>query len=146
MTAKSRGKQKIREPLIPSFDIFRQEIMRIYPEGDLMSAYQRIEYCIENEKFCADGTRITYRLIMDKFASHIRQWNIKYGSREPKYIGKADEEKRKDIWDFVYLKWYEREFITSLGQGEKNKYLFGDFPLNYLNKQLATFKKRFPDV
>lgn len=133
------------EPGVPPFDVFRQEVMKIYPAGDLTEAYDKILWYIEYEKICADGTPITYRLIMDKFAAHIRAWNMRYGSREQKFIGKADEEKRKDLLNFIYQKWYEQEFIPSATQCERNKYLFGDFPADYLKQQLDQFKRKFPN-
>jgi hypothetical protein len=146
MTAKIADKQrKVTKTEVPSFDAFRQEIMKIYPAGDLTEAYEKIFWYIEREKICADGTPISYRLIMDKFAAHIRAWNMRYGSREPKFIGKADEEKRKDLLNFIYLKWYEQEFVPSAGQGERNKYLFGAFPVEYLKQQLDEFKRKFPN-
>ena len=73
----------------PSFEAFREEIMAIYPEGDLLKTFSRLKWYIENEKICPDGTPITYRLIMDKFASHIKGWNMVYGSRDPKILGKG---------------------------------------------------------
>ena len=146
MRTKGKGKkQELNEPGVPSFDVFRLEVMKIYPAGDLTEAYEKIHWYIENEKICADGTPITYCLIMDKFAAHIRAWNMRYGSREPKFIGKADEEKRKDLLNFIYLKWYEQEFIPFASQGERNKYLFGDFPVEYLKQQLDEFKRKFPN-
>ena len=146
MRSKGKGKKlELLEPDVPSFTVFHQEVMKIYPAGDLIEAYDKILWYIENEKNCADGTPITYRLIMDKFAAHIRAWNMRYGSREPKFIGKADEEKRKDLLNFIYLKWYEQEFILSASQGERNKYLFGDFPVEYLKQKLDEFKLKFPN-
>jgi hypothetical protein len=146
MTTNGKGKRKEQiESEVPSFDVFRQEIMKIYPAGDLTEAYEKILWYIEREKICADGTPISYQLIMDKFAAHIRAWNMRYGSREPKFIGKADEEKRKDLLNFIYLKWYEQEFVPSASQGERNKYLFGDFPVEYLKQQLDKFKRKFPN-
>lgn len=146
MTTKGKGKQKaLIESDVPSFKVFRQEIMKIFPAGDLTEAYEKIQWYIENERTCADGTPISYRLIMDKFAAHIRAWNMRFGSREPKFIGKADEEKRKDLLNFIYLKYYEQEFVPSASQGERNKYLFGDFPVEYLKQQLDEFKLKFPN-
>jgi hypothetical protein len=133
------------EPEIPSFVTFRKEIMNIYPEGDLTEAYETMLWHIKMVKQCADGTPISYRLIMDKFASHISQWNVKYGSRDPKYIGKADEEKRKDLLSFIDMKGYEREFTGNVGQNGRNKYLFGEFTQEYLQKQLKEFKREIPD-
>ena len=136
---------EIIEPEIPSFDVFREEIKKIYPEGDLNRSFNRILWHIENDKFCADGTPITYRLIMDKFAAHIKQWNMKYGIRNPKFLGRAEEEKKKDLYEFIGLKMYEREFVSSAGQGERDKYLFGPFDRKYLMEQIQNFKKKFPN-
>jgi len=130
---------------IPSFDLFREEVKKIYPEGDLVKSYDRIKWYIEHEKVCSDGTPLTYRLIMDKFANHIRSWNNQYGDREAKYRGKDADEKRKTLWDFVGMRWYEREFVISSGNSERNKYLFGNFSVVSLKKRLDEFNRRFPN-
>lgn len=130
---------------IPGFEVFREEMKRIYPEGDLYKAYGRLKWYIENERFCADGTALTYRLIMEKFAGHIRQWNVKYGSRDPKYVGRAEEEKRKDLYEFLGARYFDREFISFASGTERNEYLFGGFTADYLNQQLAVFKQTLPD-
>lgn len=135
----------VTEPGIPSFDVFREEVKKIYPEGDLIKSYDRIKWYIEHEKVCTDGSPLTYKLIMDKFAAHIRSWNSQYGEREAKYRGKDADEKRKTIWDFVGMRWYEREFVIPSGNGERNKYLFGNFSISYLLQKLEEFKNRFPD-
>ncbi len=129
-------------PDVPSFEDFREEIMTIYPEGDLLKSFSRLKWYIENEKVCPDGTPITYRLIMDKFASHIKAWNMVYGSRDPKYWGKGAQTKRKNLWDFIGLQLYEREFVISVGNGNRSSYLFGEFSISYLKKRLEEFKRR----
>jgi hypothetical protein len=52
---------------------------------------------------------------------------------------------RKSFYDFLGDKMYEREFGTSVMHGERNKYLFGAFTIEYLKMQLEEFKKGFPD-
>lgn len=133
------------ESEIPSFEAFREEIRKIHPEGNLLATYERIVYFINHVKSCGDGTPVTYKLIMNKYAAHIRSWNMVYGSRDPKYWGKDAEEKRKTLWDFLGLRWYEREFVTSVGNGERNRYLFGGFSIDYLRKKLEEFKNRIHD-
>jgi hypothetical protein len=146
MTAKVRGKKEsVIESEIPSFEIFREEIKRIYPEGDLNRAYQRVCWYVEHVKAGKDGTPLSYRLIMDKYAAHIKSWNARYGSRDPKYIGRGDDEKRKNLGDFVEERMYEREFPISAEYSERDTYLFGTFPADYLHAQLEDFKKRFPN-
>jgi len=128
---------------IPPYPDFLDDIRKIYPDGtDLLKAYNRIKWYIEHEPFCADGTPLTYRLIMDKFSAHIRAWNLQYGGREKKYQGKDAEEKRKNIWDFVGMRWYEREFSVSVGSGERDDYLFGPFTKAYLKEQISYFDKK----
>jgi len=82
---------------------------------------------------------------MDKFATHIKSWNMVYGSRDPKYWGKDAEEKRKTLFDFIGMNGYEREYVTSVGQSERTAYLFGDFTLDYLKEQIEQFKHTIPD-
>jgi hypothetical protein len=131
------------ESEIPSYCIFHEDIKKIFPEGDLDKTYQRISYYIYNEKVCADGTPITYKLIMDKYSNHIQSWNMIYANRDPRYWGKGAEEKRKTLFEFIGLRWYEREFVTAVGQVERNKYLFGAFSTSYLKNQLESFQKGF---
>ena len=130
---------------IPSFKNFREEIIRIYPEGNLLLAYEKIIHLITQVKTCEDGRPITYKLIIDKFTTHISAWNIQYGDREPKYIGRNAEEKRKNLQEFVSLKWYEREFSFFAGKSDRNQYLFGEFTINYLKNRLDKFKRRIRD-
>jgi hypothetical protein len=145
MTTRVKDQQKRKvKPKVPSYDAFRKEIREIYPEGNLFRTYERIVGLVNDEKSCADGSPVTYRLIMDKFSDHIRQWNMVYGSRDPKYWGKDAEEKRKTLWDFISSRWYERDFNSCLKNEERRKYLFGDFTIDYLHQQLKVFKRRFP--
>lgn len=132
----------VTESSVPSFGVFREEIKKIYPEGDLDRTYKRLLWYIENEKTCSDGTPITYKLIISKFAAHIKAWNAMYAVRDPKYLGKDSEEKRKNLFDFIGMHWYEREFVAYSGGGDRNKYLFGDFTIDYLSNQLMAIKKR----
>ena len=130
------------EHIIPSYEQFLDDVRKIYPDGtDLPKAYNRIVWYIENETMRSDGSPVTYKIIMDKFAAHIRSWNIQYGSRDPKFRGKDAEEKRKNIWDFVGSRWYEREFSISAGSNERDTYLFGPFTKKYLKEQLDKFNK-----
>jgi len=130
----------------PSFDEFRQEILQINPEGNLMKAYERLQWYVQNQKVCSDGTPITYRLIMDKYTAHIKAWRYQYGDREAKFIGKEAEQKKKNLWEFIGMKMYENEFISLSSQSERNRYLFGGFSVTYLKKQLDSFKQRFNDA
>ena len=130
---------------IPSFETFRKEILKIYPEGNLLLAYEKLIHLITQVKTCEDGRPITYQLIMDKYSDHIRSWNMVFGRRDPRYWGKDAEEKRKTIWDFIELGWYEREFLTSVGDDERSSYLFGGFSISYLKKRLEEFKRRIKD-
>jgi DNA-binding sugar fermentation-stimulating protein len=130
---------------VPPFSVFREQIKKIYPEGDLDKTYKRILWYIENEKFCADGTPITYQFIMAKYAAHIKGWNLAYATRDSKYLSREAEEKRKTLWEFIALKWYEREFVTQTGLSERHNYLFSSFSPNYLREQLDNFRKGFKD-
>jgi hypothetical protein len=146
MTVKLKDDQrKVIKVKFPSFEVFREEIMKIYPEGNLMRMYERVVTTVSTGVTCTDGSPVTYRLLMDKFSDHIRQWNMVYGSRDPRYWGKEAEGKRKTLMDFIALKYYDRVFVTSVGQTERNRYLFGNFSVDYLKKMLEKFKRRFPD-
>ena len=129
---------------IPSFETFMDEIQMSFPEGDLVNAYNRIVWFIEKERTCSDGTPITYRLIMDRFAAHIRQWNTRYGRKEQEgFLSKEAEQKRKPLFEFIGSRWYERIFTTVGNHVERDPYLFGNFPLKYLSDQLDEFQKNY---
>ena len=82
---------------------------------------------------------------MDKFASHIKNWNAKYGSRDPKYVGKGEEEKRKNLWDFIGMRYYEREFSMTGAYNERDDYLFGSFSKSYLQQVITEFDNTMKD-
>jgi len=145
MSTSERQQSEAADSGIPPFDLFREEVKKIYPEGDLVKSYERIKWYIEHEKVCSDGTPLNYRLIMDKFANHIRSWNNQYGDRDAKYRGKDADEKRKTLWDFVGMRWYEREFVITVGNSERSRYLFGNFSVANLKKELDEFNRRFPN-
>jgi len=129
---------------IPTYDVFVTELRRSFPDGDLVKTYNRIKYYIENEQFCADGTPITYRFIMDKYSSHIKQWNKRWKKKEDDgFLSKEASEQRKTLWDFIGMKWYEREFIIVAASSERDKYIFGEFSTKYLIEKLSEFKSQF---
>jgi hypothetical protein len=126
---------------VPPFEVFLNEIREMYPEGDLHLAYSRIKWYIEHEKFCTDGTLLSYRFIMDQYAAHIRQWNARYRRKEQEgYLSKDAEEKRKDLYSFIGAKWYERVWTTSNGDMERDRYIFGNFTTPYLSARFDEFK------
>lgn len=141
---KTSADSEQESPDIPSFDDFKDEVRMTFPEGDLQKAYNRIQWYIGNEKVCSDGTPITYRLIMERFAAHIRQWNARYGRKEQEgYLSKEAEEKRKTLYDFIGSRWYERIFTSPGNHVDRDPYLFGNFPLKYLSEQLTEFQKTY---
>jgi hypothetical protein len=133
---------EIIEPEIPSFEVFSNEIKKIFPEGDLALTYQRFLWYLEYQDI--GGKPLTWEFLIDKFKQHIDEWNMMYGPKlGTQYFPTKAYALRKNFYDFLGDKFYEREFVTSVGHGERNKYLFGDFTFDYLQTQLEEFKLKF---
>ena len=133
------------EPEIPSYEVFCEEIKRIFPEGDLPLSYNRLLWYLENIEY-PDSYLLTWKLLVDKFKQHIDEWNLMYGPKlGTKYFPSKAYALRKNFYEFLGDRFYEREFVTSIGHNERNKYLFGDFTIEYLSMELEQFKKRFTD-
>ena len=132
------------DPNVPSFDEFKARLVKIHAEGDLKLSYQRMLWYFENVKI--DDKPLTWEFLLGKFKQHIDQWNLLYGNRiGTNYFPTSSLALRKNFYDFLGAKFYEREFITMAGQSERNNYLFGDFTVDYLKNQLKEFKNTIPN-
>ena len=131
------------EPGIPLFDVFCEKIKKIFPEGDLPLSYKRLLWYLENIEY-PDGQPLTWKFLIDKFKQHVDEWNLMYVPKlGTQYFPTKAYALRKSFYDFLGDRFYEREFATSIGHNERNKYLFGDFTIEYLSMELEKFKKRF---
>lgn len=131
---------------LPQFNDFLAKVMQIYPDGDLVSAYNILQDHL-NMFQKLDGSPLTYEFVMEKFASHHKQWNQRYGSREQRYLGKEAIAERKTLDNFLNRQMYWQEFIilSATGSVEREAYLFGPFDRSYLFEQLKAFKQTFPN-
>jgi hypothetical protein len=131
---------------IPLINDFLADVMQIYPDGDLISAYNTLQDHL-NMFQKLDGSPLTYEFVIEKFASHHQQWNHRYGSREQRYLGKEAIAERKTLDDFLNRQMYWQEFIIQSvkGSAEREVYLFGPFDRGLLFEQLEAFKMKFPN-
>ena len=135
---------EIVEPEVPSFDEFNERLSEIYAEGDLKLSYNRMLWYFKHIQF--NDKPITWEFLLMKFKQHIDEWNLMYGPKlGTQYFPTKAYALRKSFYDFLGDRFYEREFVTSIGHNERNKYLFGDFTIGYLSMELEEFKKRFTD-
>ena len=131
------------EPKAPSFDEFKERLSEIYADGDLQQTYNRFTWFLKN--MTIEDNPLTSEFLFMKFRQHIDQWNMMYGPKlGTQYFPTKAYALRKNFYDFIGDKLYEREFEIIAGQSERNKYLFGDFTIDYLKKQLELFRKDFP--
>jgi hypothetical protein len=130
---------------IPTFEEFKSDLKSINPDGDLRVAYDRLRWYLDptNEQLTDDGDQITWSMIRKKYKEHIAWWKHSYGQREEKYIGNEDKKLKKNIYDFIGGGYYNREWIISKGNMERDDYLFGKVSIQYLAKQLNNFKSKF---
>ena len=109
---------------IPTFDQFKEQIVLVYGEGNLDVTYKRMLWYIENSPY--NGKQLTWEFLYDKFKQHIDQWNMMYGSKlGTSYFPSKALMLRKNFYEFLGDKWYEREFSTQKGSLNGNLYLFG---------------------
>ncbi len=129
---------------IPPFDEFKERLAEIYAEGDLQQSYNRLLWYFEHITF--EDKPLTWDFLLMKFKQHIDEWNLLYGPKMgTKYFPTKAYALRKNFYEFLGDNWYEREFVTSVSHTERNRYLFGDFTVGYLKKQLLGFLKNIPD-
>jgi hypothetical protein len=132
------------EPEAPSFEELKDRLSEIYAEGDLQQTYIRFTWYLKN--MTIGDKPLTSDFLLMKFKQHIEEWNLMYGAKlGTQYFPTKAYALRKNFYDFMGEKFYEREFLTNVGQGERNKYLFGNFTTDYLKKQLERFRKGLPD-
>lgn len=130
---------------LPPLYVFIEDVKLIFPDGDLVKGYNTMRDHL-GMFVKLDKTPLTYQYILEKFADLHKQWNHRYGSREPRYIGKESLAEKKTIDEFIARQMYWQEFVilSAPGSFEREAYLFGIFDRNYLIKQLEEFKRQIP--
>ena len=133
----------MKSPNIPDIEKFKDDVREIYADGDLTAAYKRLVYYLNNITL-SDGEPLTYKLIIDKFDAHIKQWNYLYKRKETAgYLSAEAEKKRKNIYDFLGDTMYENEFPIQRGTTERDSYLFGNIAIKELKRQLDIYLNKF---
>lgn len=123
---------------IPSFETFKQDIKAIYPDGNLIDAYNRLKWHYANTQDFSDPN--IYSLILTKFKDHVENWKRKNGERDEKYVSDATRKELKNIMDFLGAFMWRMEFGGLTQSKARDKYLFPDVPLENLANMLKEFK------
>lgn len=122
-----------------TLDQFREKLSDIYGDGDIPQSYNRMLWYISN--MTIGDERLTSQFLLDKFKEHIDEWNLLYSAKlGSQYFPSKALALRKNFYDFLGDKWYEREFSSKKGSNNRNLYLFGTNPKNELKKQFKEFK------
>jgi hypothetical protein len=133
----------INDAGVPTFDQFKESLMDVYAEGDLQLTYTRLLWHLRN--MTNEGEPLSWEFLLRKFTQHIEQWNLQYGNKlGTKYFPTRSLALRKNFYEFLGEEYYKREFVTSIEAPERTNYLFGEFTMDYLTKQLLGFKNTFP--
>ena len=128
---------------IPQFKKFKEDLMKICPDGDLQATWSKLDYVLDYNKD-HEGNELTYEYIMRKYSEHIRWWNHTYGrGGDLKYVKAKDLEKKKILYDFLSEEKYNDEWIIQKGDISRDQYLFGEFSISYLKKLKDHFVSQF---
>ena len=127
----------------PGYETFKEDIMAIFPDGDLKKGYERM--CNHISLFKNEnGLPLDYPFILDKFKACHAQWKFRYGAGEAKgFLSREAALDRYTFDDFIDKEIYQREFVIDTGSSDRSKYLFGGFSISYLKHQLDLFLKTF---
>ena len=128
---------------IPSYEQFEKDISGINPEGNLKETYQRIQQYVEEYGLkTSKNVPLTYNLIIEGYRNHIIWYSNTYGT-ETKYIRGKDKDKKKTLFEYLGEACYNNIYSTSKGDMTREKYLFGDFSLDYLKRLKDQFVNQF---
>lgn len=122
----------------------------IYADGNLRDTYRRLKHHLEQEKDI-DNKPLTYSLLMEKWSTHIKMWNMAHGEKKSEYIGAKVLAERKNLYEFLGEKMYLNEFSLDKGEHKRDEYLFPSWltitELNDLfNKIRFRIKTRKKDI
>ena len=119
---------------------FRNDLLPIYPDGDLVAGYNDLKTALESYKTTPTGESLTWSYILKKFKDLHDWWQYNYGPKDQKYLKDRDREKRVDICEFIRKEMYNQEFTIRKGSPERDRYLFGEIPIENLKAQLDNFR------
>jgi len=132
---------------IPPIEKFKEDIVAINSDGDLVKAYNLLLWHLDNETEdgipeIRGGKKLTYDFIITKYRQHIDQWNYLYQKKlGTKYFRDTRLDEKKNFQDFLQERYYRREFVIQKGSSERNRYIFGQLKIDILKKQLDEFRK-----
>lgn len=83
------------------------------------------------------GYIVTFDDILETYTKYFNWWKKKYGSRDPRFVGKAD--KQQEIYVFLDKKGWNKNYEHL--KTERDFYLFGNMSEKKLRKSLKEFLK-----
>ena len=128
----------------PSFERFRQDLLQVYPDGDLEEGYRLLRSAVENSKKSIHGDLITWSYVLKSFTAHHDWWAYQFKrSEDSGYLQEKQRQKRFDIVKFISDELWNRDWVPQKGSRERNLYLFGSTDQKSLSDQLYAFKETF---
>lgn len=114
-----------------------RKLFNINPSGDINLSYQEINKILDIKPAERDtnGFKVTFELIVEKYQKYVDIWKKTKGTRDPKYISKADE--LMSPWEFLLKKKYLELFQEP--KGKRERYLFGNMDELELRSVLHDF-------
>jgi hypothetical protein len=133
--------------IIPTVEQLRKDVSAIYIDENMDYEYlhERMTFHL-NPDYPDNPKDLTYDECIGKYKTHIDLWNEKNREREKKgFLGKLEAQKRKTFLEFLDARLYKIDWDSLSSSPIRDKYLFGDFPTDYLKKKLDEFKRKFPN-
>ena len=128
--------------MIPTLAQFKEDVSRIYPEGDLFQAYDLLKWNYINTPDFKNDEEGIYSLVLNKFSEHVNAWKKQHGGKEEKYLSAEVRKDLKNIYDFLKNYMWRREYIGLQASKPRDAYLFPSSDMKALKVKLDTFKSK----
>lgn len=125
----------------PTIQQFKNDVVPVFADGNLDQAYDSLISMLRSGKTDSKGNPLTWSYILKKYQAHIEWWNFSFKKTEiAGYLKESNRAKRLEIEEFIVREFYNREWRIAKGSMERDKYLFGDIPIDNLKAQLQNFR------
>lgn len=114
---------------IVEFSDFEDKLFKIYPSGNKRRAFEELENVLDDPSSTLknnDGSnrRLTFDDICERYQSYIKYWNDMFAEKASRgYLSSKDE--KKDIFEFLFQKMYQKEYVLLDKNPVRSEYLFG---------------------
>ncbi len=107
-----------------TLETFIKDVKKINKEGDFRSAYEMLNYVLQQNRKDVEGRLIDYEYIINKYKNYCEKWDQLYGRKlKEGYLGK-DVKMKLSIDDFIAQDKFTSEYETKERNFARDKYFF----------------------